>query len=261
MSGITTANLTDTVGGHTFTVSGWTGSGSLTAPWPLADTVTATKSANITLTNTSLSSGTHVAELERHHHRQPDRDRHQRQSVVHHRRQCLLNGPTNLTATGTVNAIFYGGTGGHDTLTVAAAGSGNNILIGNGAGDTLTDNGSGRNILIGGGAGGDTFTGNGNDILVSGTTTYDSNTAANIAALDAILAEWTSGDTYATKISKINVTGVGAGNAYKLNSSTITQDTHANTLKDGGNPTQNNWFLSWAGDSVTKKANETNSIL
>ena len=79
-------------------------------------------------------------------------------------------GPTNLTAAGTVDAILYGGTGGHDTLTVAAAASGNNILIGNGAADTLTDNGTGHNILIGGGAGGDTLTGNGNDILVSGTT-------------------------------------------------------------------------------------------
>ena len=30
LSGITTANLTDTGSGHTFTVTGWTGSGSLT---------------------------------------------------------------------------------------------------------------------------------------------------------------------------------------------------------------------------------------
>ena len=30
LSGITAANLTDTAGGNTFTVSGWTGSGSLT---------------------------------------------------------------------------------------------------------------------------------------------------------------------------------------------------------------------------------------
>ena len=114
---------------------------------------------------------------------------------------AFSHGPTVLTASGTVYAILYGGTAGNDTLT--ATGSGNNILIGNGAGDTLTDNSIGRGILIGGGAGGDTLTGNGNDILVSGTTKYNSNTSANIAALDAILAEWTSADTYATKISKI----------------------------------------------------------
>jgi len=170
-------------------------------------------------------------------------------------------GPANLTATGTGNAILYGGTGGHDTLTVTSVGSGNNILIGNGAKDTLTDTGTGHNILIGGGAGGDTITGNGNDILVSGATIYDSNTGPNITALDAILAEWTSADTYAAKITKINVTGVGPGNAYKLSAGTITKDASANTLKYGSNPTQNNWFLSWTGDTVTKKPTETNTIL
>jgi hypothetical protein len=57
----------------------------------------------------------------------------------------------NLTARGSVNAIIFGGSAGHDTLTVASGASGNNILIGNGTGDTLTDNGSGHNILIGAG--------------------------------------------------------------------------------------------------------------
>ena len=78
--------------------------------------------------------------------------------------------------------------------------------------------------------------------------------------MDAILAEWTSVDTYATKISNIT-SGVGPGNADALNASTITQDSNPNTLSDGTNPTQNNWFLSWAGDTVKKKNNETNTIL
>ena len=54
--GITTANLTDTAGGNTFTVSGWTGNGSLTDTATTADTVTASKSAGFTLTNSLLSS-------------------------------------------------------------------------------------------------------------------------------------------------------------------------------------------------------------
>ena len=103
-----------------------------------------------------------------------------------------FSGAAELSATGTVNAILYGDSDGYDTLT--AAGSGNDILIGYASHDTLTDSGSGRNILIGAGAGGDDLTGNGNDILVSGTTNYDSDTPASIAALDAILAEWTSTD-------------------------------------------------------------------
>ena len=72
LSGITTANLTATGGGHPFTVSRWTGSGSLTGT---AATVTASESADFTLTNSSLTSADHVAGLERHHDRQPDRHR------------------------------------------------------------------------------------------------------------------------------------------------------------------------------------------
>jgi hypothetical protein len=256
LSGITTANLTDTssAGGNTFTVTGWTGSGSLTG---LSDTVAATEGAGITLTNAALSSGTlsltlsgiTTASL----------------TVTATTGKPSFNidasafsGATNLTATGTVNAILFGGTGGHDTLT--AAGSGNDILIGNAGSETLTDTGTGANILIGGGTGGDTLTGNGNDILVSGTTSYDSNTAAHVAALDAILAEWTSTDSYATRISKI-MSGVGPGNADAFNSSTITADANANTLSDGSNPTQSNWFLSYPGDTVTKQSSETDTIL
>ena len=153
---------------------------------------------------------------------------------------------------------MYGGTGADNKLTLV--GSGNNILIGNGSADTLTDNGTGRNILIGGGAGGDLLTGNGNDILVSGTTKYDSNTAANITALDAILAEWTSADSYAIEISKI-MSGVGPGSAYKFNASTITQDRTPAPSGREQQPQNHNWFLSWPSDTVAKKPNETDTIL
>jgi hypothetical protein len=57
-------------------------------------------------------------------------------------------GPTNVTINGGGDAIVYGGTAVRSTLT--AAGSGNDILIGAGAGEKLTDSGSGMNILIGG---------------------------------------------------------------------------------------------------------------
>lgn len=77
-------------------------------------------------------------------------------------------------------------------------------------------------------------------------TQYDSNTAANIAALDTVLAEWTSSDPYAMRINKI-MSGVEPGNADALGASTITQDAKANTLQDGQSPTQfGNWFLYWS---------------
>ena len=110
-----------------------------------------------------------------------------------------FTGTTNLTAGGTVNAILFGGSANGSTL--SATGSGNDVLIGGAGKDTLTDTGTGHNILIGG-AGVDTLTGNGNDILISGTTNYDSNTSANIAALDAILAEWSSSDSYSIESAR-----------------------------------------------------------
>jgi hypothetical protein len=252
LSNVTTANLTDTGSGHTFTVTGWTGNGSLTGH---SDAVTATESSNTTLTNSELTaspmslglSGINAANLT-----VTASSGHPAYILD---ASAFSKGPANLTASGTVNAIVYGGTFGQDTLTVAAGGGGNNILIGNGADDTLTDNGSGYNILIGAGAGGDTITGNGNDILISGTTSYDSDTSANIAALDAILAEWTSSDSYMTRINKI-MSGVGSG-SYAFNASTITPDRNLNTLSDGGSqPANTNWFLASSRDTVNKNSNE-----
>ena len=56
LGGFTAANLTDTTGGHNFTVSGWTGMGSLVDAGTSADSITASKAVGYTLENTSLSS-------------------------------------------------------------------------------------------------------------------------------------------------------------------------------------------------------------
>ncbi len=56
LSGLTSANLTDTAGGNTFDVSGWDQAAALIDSGSTADTVDATKSASFTLTNTSLDS-------------------------------------------------------------------------------------------------------------------------------------------------------------------------------------------------------------
>jgi hypothetical protein len=254
LSGITTANLTDTKGGKNFAVGLWTGSGSLTG---VADTVTAIKSTSTTLTNSKLTSGPMslklvgitIANL----------------TAIGTKGQPTVildasgfTGTTLLTAGGTGDSILYGGSGSGGQLT--AKGSGNDILIGGPGADTLTDSSTGHGILIGGG-GGDTITGNGKDILISGTTGYDSNTTDNIAALDAILAEWTSTDSYAVKISKLS-NGITAGsNTYALNATTVQSDGVANTLTDGSQATQANWFIVSSKDKVTKKSNETKTII
>ncbi len=132
-------------------------------------------------------------------------------------------------------------------------------MIGSPARNTLTDTGTGYNILIGGGST-DALTGDGNDILIGGATSYEANTSANIAALDAILAEWDSSDAYATRISKIS-SGVGLGGTDAFNSSTVQPDTVLSTLSDGSASAPNDWFIVGPPDSVTKKANETETVL
>ncbi len=262
LSGFITADLTElgagnqNTGGYTFNVSGWTHQGFLEG-FNIAR-VTASESSSITLTNSSLTSGTMSMGLSG-----ITAANLTVSAATGHPALIIdasaFSGPTNLTAAGTVNAILYGGTGSQGSLT--AAGSGNDILIGN-AGDTsLTDIGSGHNILIGGGAGGDVVLGNGNDILVSGTTEYDSHTTAHIAALDAILAEWDSGNSYASRVQKIK-TGVGANHADKFTSHTISADPNKNTVADGAFATQHgDWFLVSSKDHVTKKSNEVKTII
>ncbi len=258
MKGITSADLVDTgPGGNLFTVSGWTHAGSLTG---VSDSLTAVESSNVTLSNSQMKAGTTSFVLT------GITTANLTVTATTGHPAYILDasdfsaGPANLTASGTVNAIIFGGTGGHDTLTVAAGETGKNILIGNGAFDTLTDNGSGRNILIGAGSGGDTITGDGNDILVSGATIYDSDTGAHIAALDAILDEWNSTQKYAVRITRI-MNGL-TPELFALNSSTITPDTIANTLSDGtGQSVNANWFIASSQDTVTENGGETDTII
>jgi PKD repeat protein len=99
-----------------------------------------------------------------------------------------------------VPACLYG-EGGNDTLTGGSAadvllgGDGDDLLLG-GAGDDLLIGGLGRDVLLGG---------HGDDLLIAGTTFFDN----DIAALDAIMAEWTSERDYATRVA--NLRGVASG--------------------------------------------------
>jgi hypothetical protein len=89
-------------------------------------------------------------------------------------------------------------------------------------------------------------------MMIGAKTIYDS----NLTALDAILAEWASGNSYATRISNI-LTGSTTG--YALTSSAVIDDGVANTMTGpttGAAPL--NWFIKKnAGDKVTKRASET----
>lgn len=86
-------------------------------------------------------------------------------------------------------------------------GGGNNVLVG-GAGDDLLVGGNDRDILIGG-TGADRVVGNASDdILIAGATAFDN----DLNALAAILAEWTSGRSYAVRVANLNGTGTTFAN-------------------------------------------------
>jgi Ca2+-binding RTX toxin-like protein len=166
---------------------------------------------------------------------------------------AYLTGVTvNLTtgaATGTggvANVRHVFGGAGNDSLTGDAAA---NVLVGNGGDDTLLGN-DGRDILIGGNGADYLDGGNDDDILIGARTSYD----ANLAALLAILQEWTRTDVdYTGRVKHISGTlGGGLNGAYYLNSATVFDDNSApDTLWGRGGL---DWFLSGKKDNVMDKA-------
>ena len=162
----------------------------------------------------------------------------------------LNGGSGNDTLLGGGGNDHLYGNAGNDTLQAA----GNSVLTGGGGNDTLIATGTGRAFLIGG-PGNDTLIGNGDDLLLSGSTTY----GVSQVALDAILAEWTSADSYTTRISKIR-NGGGANGSYVLTPSTVPDDGVVNTLKDSAGNT-GDWFVANARDSVVLQSGEVRTNL
>jgi hypothetical protein len=102
-----------------------------------------------------------------------------------------------------------------------------NILVGNG-GNVLTGGNGRRNLLIAGNNGvrGSTLIGGDqDDILIGGTTVYD--TEAGMVSLQAIMSYWAgSGDDYATRVNNLT-TGTGVP---LLDATTVTGNGLGNTL-------------------------------
>jgi hypothetical protein len=174
-----------------------------------------------------------------------------------------FTGTSTLSAsstTSTARVKLLGGPG-NDNLSIG--GSGQGVLVGNAGNDTLSATGSGRTMLIGG-AGVDTLTSgtNGQAMMIGASTSYDS----NLAALDAILNEWSSGSTYSQRINHI-LTGSGqflGGTGIALNSSTVLADAGGNTMTGPtGSGTALNWFITKTNskDKITKRNTETTTTL
>jgi hypothetical protein len=72
------------------------------------------------------------------------------------------------------------------------------------------------------------------DLFIGGYTSYDSYSLAHDQALLTILAEWTSGDSEATRESKISH-GVGPGGRYKFKlGGTVFGDGVTDTINGNG---------------------------
>lgn len=120
-----------------------------------------------------------------------------------------LGGNDLISAVGVNLPVMFFGGDGNDIL---IGGNGGNVLVGGNGNDVLTGSG-GRDILIGG-AGSDILTGgNGDDLLIAGSTAFD----ADVAALDAIRAEWTSSRGHADRVANLRGTGSGSAFAQRLN--------------------------------------------
>jgi hypothetical protein len=136
------------------------------------------------------------------------------------------------------------GCAGNNILTGDAQG---NILIGGGGTNTIVG-GSGNSLLIGGSGGGSVTGGSGQDILIAGTTTFDSNETT----LMSILREWQRTDkTFARKVQDLK-NGGGYNGSNKLTwNTTVNQGTKAFTLAgDTSASSQPDWFFANLGSGV-----------
>jgi hypothetical protein len=157
-------------------------------------------------------------------------------------------------ATGTATGIGGGASGAVLHIINVIGGNGGNTLIGDdngniligGSGVDTIDGGSWRSLLIGGGAsdhitGGSSTSTGGGDILIGGTTNYNSDTLTNMKALMAILAEWQSSDPYSTRFTDINTGAIPGG--YKLNWGTTVHDDGVTNVLTGSAPGFD-WFFA-----------------
>ena len=125
-----------------------------------------------------------------------------------------------------------------------------NILVGYG-GNTLTGGDGRRNLLIAGVTPSTLIGGNDDDILIAGTTNYD--TEADLASLKAIMDFWSSSAyDYATRVSYL-LGGVGVP---RLDASTVTGNGDGNTLTGNhGGPTELDLFFGSDPNSQTTDYN------
>lgn len=205
-----------------------------------ADTVIVARDANFVLTNTKLNVT-------------PVAGSFQSFNLANIQAATLTGGAGNntLDAHSFAGKTYLGGLAGNDVLLGGSTtdtldgGDGNDWLSGGNGYDTLRG-GAGRDALVGG-LGIDKLNDStlanshsGDDILIGGRTNFDTNRTA----ITAIMAAWGGAGTFQQRITKLKTTGVGANQAFKLNSSTVTDDGQADSLFGGSD---SDWFFAQLG--------------
>jgi uncharacterized protein (TIGR03118 family) len=162
--------------------------------------------------------------------------------------------------TADVGSIHFAGLAGDDVIVVSPqftgptlldGGAGNDVVIGGGGSNVLlggigTDfllGGRGRDILIGGDGRDVLVGGGGDDLLIGGSTASD----GDAAALLQIQGEWTSADSYTTRVTKLRT---GAGGLPKLDATTVLDDGVRDDLVGASGL---DWFFAVGVDAVHGK--------
>src|SRR5262249_28834591 len=145
-----------------------------------------------------------------------------------------------------VPLIIFSGNG-NNTLNVSGSNVGN-VLVGGGGSDVLLG-GQGRDILIGGAgqskltAGSNPTPALGGAILIGGTTNYDN----NAAALESILAEWSSNNDYSTRMAHLIGPTGGLNGTNFLNNMTVHDNHMIDTLIGGSGM---DWYFAGMMDVI-----------
>ncbi len=160
-----------------------------------------------------------------------------------------LNTATNVGSV--LNIQYVTGGSGNDILIGNGAANrlqgagGNDVLVGNAGVDTV-NGGAGQDLLIGGTGADQLIGGTGEDILIGGTTSHD----ANIANLTNIIGRWSNlANSYAARITNLKTVAPTLAPAV-----TVFNDGVADSLSGQGDL---DWFLGQAADTRDSVVGET----
>lgn len=209
LNGFENATLSAGASDNTFTVTGWTKAATVQGGAG-NDKLISAANVNQSLSNTSLTrTGLGTISL----------------SSIEQAELTGGAGNNTISAASFGGQVKLDGGLGNDILT---SGTGLAILLGGAGNDTLQA-GTGRTVMIGG-QGLDKLTGGTNDdLLISGQTVYDSNSEA----LAAILAEWSSANSYTDRVAHLTGTTGGLNNGKFLNGANVSHDTAVDFLMGG----------------------------